>query len=617
MKKSVLVTMVNSPYLDAARQVFASAAVAGQWAGDFLLLAHGVSSAEAEWFTSRGIEVWHCTSPLDQTVLSADDKIRFTKFNIFHSRMKQWQQVVYIDADTIVQKPIALLTARPGFWAVQDDIIAGRLFDQVRYREHAARPDFWATMRPFNVYAPAFNTGVFAFSTDLLTDTHWRNLVEIWKKIQEYYFDGWGGEQLLLNLVWYGQWGQLPLAFNVDARDFNSAELARAAIIHFITDTDNRPWHQASPFYSLWKKNLSVAYSRTLSSGGSPVASYELRQAHQISRWLTRRFWGKPHHWIRAIDHTVGTLGFYVAHRWARMYGMYQRVHAALHFSVIRNFLEHKRNVRGWAWAVFLKDLLWWLWVVTRRTFGMILLRTYPRFYRIKKQLSAPPIVIGGGARSGTTLLLAALAAHPAIAAITEETSALAPGQRDDIAFRSPLRDDEIYRWLLHHPPAATAHRWCEKTPDNIFHFAEIIRRFRGRVKCICLVRDGRDAVLSGQDAGLEWFTPGRWVQAAAAALHWSCDSRVLVLRYEDLVGKFDETMRRVCEFIGEPLHPAVLDWYRRTPIRIHSAWPQGVVPLPQRSVGRWRTAPVDPFISVFASDPAARAALTAFGYIV
>jgi hypothetical protein len=211
--------------------------------------------------------------------------------------------------------------------------------------------------------------------------------------------------------------------------------------------------------------------------------------------------------------------------------------------------------------------------------------------------------------------LLAAVAAHPAIAAITEETSALAPGERDDIAFRAPLRDDRIYRWLLQHPPAVGARHWCEKTPDNLFHFAEIIRRFRGRVKCICLVRDGRDAVLSGQDAGLTWFTPGRWVQAAAAALRWSCNPRVLIVRYEDLVNEFDSTMRRVCEFIGEPLHPDVLDWYRHTPIRIHSAWRQGIVPLHQRSVGRWHTEAADPFKAAFTDDPAARAALVAFGY--
>jgi hypothetical protein len=69
-------------------------------------------------------------------------------------------------------------------------------------------------------------------------------------------------------------------------------------------------------------------------------------------------------------------------------------------------------------------------------------------------------------------------------------------------------------------------------------------------------------------------------------------DERAMTLRYEDLVTRPEDELRRVCAFIGEAYEPAMLD-SRSTASTVaaeHEWWKQSVSgPLSTQSVGRWQ----------------------------
>ena len=116
------------------------------------------------------------------------------------------------------------------------------------------------------------------------------------------------------------------------------------------------------------------------------------------------------------------------------------------------------------------------------------------------------------------------------------------------------------------------AERWGDKTPiyssyvpllDVLFPDAQFIH----------LIRDGRDVALSMLD---QWgskephvdifFTARNWlrrIRAAQAAGRVLGPHRFYELRYESLVQAPEETMRRICGFLGEPFVDAMAEQHR------------------------------------------------------
>ncbi len=220
--------------------------------------------------------------------------------------------------------------------------------------------------------------------------------------------------------------------------------------------------------------------------------------------------------------------------------------------------------------------------------------------------MSAPtrPFFIVGSGRSGTTLLRLILDDHTRLAVPPESwfllplvehlplTDELTPAQVDE-AVRLVT---EHYRWpdleiddewfalhvrALERPTIRTiadlvfntlrdrsgSPRWGDKTPRYVSIVPEIARLYP-ESQFIHLVRDGRDVVLSMWLR--RWF--GRW-------LVWNLDEwrdamdhmernrsvlppeRLLEVRYEELVLDTESTVRAICDFLGEPYEPAMLQW--------------------------------------------------------
>lgn len=138
-----------------------------------------------------------------------------------------------------------------------------------------------------------------------------------------------------------------------------------------------------------------------------------------------------------------------------------------------------------------------------------------------------------------------------------------------------------------------------DKTPEYVIHVKSLSRLFP-RAKFVHIVRDPRDVVLSLLRAGFRGFDLFR----VAAYWRWYVGrglkdgqalgaKKVLLVRYESLILKTEETLRELCEFLGIEFHPGMLEYYRTADVHIPSGRRNlhtKLTRLPQPGdVERWR----------------------------
>lgn len=171
-----------------------------------------------------------------------------------------------------------------------------------------------------------------------------------------------------------------------------------------------------------------------------------------------------------------------------------------------------------------------------------------PRF----RAVCARPVFIVGCGHSGTTLLERVLGAHPHIHAVGEESNTFVKARYEN------LRRYDLAAFFRGKA------RWVEKTPNHVYYIDEIFAARPG-AKVILMLRDGRDVALSLRKRHGD-FRAGvqRWLDDNAVGFAHAGDMRVLIVRYEDLVGDFRNEATRILGFLGEPLHEAVLSFHAR-----------------------------------------------------
>jgi hypothetical protein len=165
--------------------------------------------------------------------------------------------------------------------------------------------------------------------------------------------------------------------------------------------------------------------------------------------------------------------------------------------------------------------------------------------------------------------------------------------------------------------------RWGDKTPTYVRYIAELNDIFP-TAQFVHLIRDGRDAALSAEKkwGHRRWYMDDcyllkSWVRnveggrKAGESLELN---RYLEIQYEALVQRPERIVRRLCIFLREEFHPAMLD---HTGLAREQIGPQGHVevrsPISTASVQRWKKE-----MSPFARKMANRIAgptLTATGY--
>jgi hypothetical protein len=209
------------------------------------------------------------------------------------------------------------------------------------------------------------------------------------------------------------------------------------------------------------------------------------------------------------------------------------------------------------------------------------------------------PVLIGGLERTGTSLIFALLASHPRIA-MTRRTNwwTYFDGRFGDLSRDDALARilDEMRRYRRHrkleldferlegdfragersycrlfdlmesqHAEGVGRPRWGDKSLHTE-RYADRVYECFPEARIIHMIRDPRDRYASvlkrwhSQRGGVGSATAA-WLASVklAAANRERYPHRYLVLEYEALVRDPEGSMRSVCEFIGEPYEPSML----------------------------------------------------------
>lgn len=253
-KSNLLVTLADKNYVQQAKQLFSSVYWNAGWKGDYMLLSHEIPEEELRWFREKGILIKNC-EPLEQKdVKYVYSPVVLDKFYLFTEEFKQWNNIIFLDSDIIVQSSLDGLTSIKKFGAVRD--IDFKLLDTYFFNPEKIRCD----NNNCKLKVPAFNSGVFSFNTDIITHDTFCELNRIFfKNYTEFkYLD-----QATLNLYFINNWEKLPLLYNIFIAFFNFKlpPKIKGIILHFITTPDHKPalWSAENPFYNEYKTNLEKA----------------------------------------------------------------------------------------------------------------------------------------------------------------------------------------------------------------------------------------------------------------------------------------------------------------------------------------------------------------------
>ncbi len=267
------------------------------------------------------------------------------------------------------------------------------------------------------------------------------------------------------------------------------------------------------------------------------------------------------------------------------------------------------------------------------------------------------PIFVVGLPRSGTTLLSAMLAAHSRLdcgpeTRLLDRLRSLPPTESarllDEGSWPGPatefldrlhergadsletfgLTREEVATWLAARRPSVSAMleslvvpharragkaRWVEKTPRHLLSL-DAIRKLWPEAAVVRIVRDPRDVAVSllGVPFGEDSLV-GNLVRIdyddRVSRHFFKRDEGSMTLRYEDLVSRPEQELRRLCRFLGEEFEVAMLDGQASAGqvTAQHEWWKASVRGgLDTSRVGRWRTQ-MRPDIQRFAALHLAR----------
>jgi hypothetical protein len=210
---------------------------------------------------------------------------------------------------------------------------------------------------------------------------------------------------------------------------------------------------------------------------------------------------------------------------------------------------------------------------------------------KMESKFNQSPIIIGGCGRSGTTLLLSIIGAHPNIFSFPDEVMAFFDWEKDDKGIYKPQRIDRLYRSILFNRIPKGVNRWCEKSPPNVLYFDKILDYFNEDVYLIHIIRDGRDVMLSQHPKNPDeyWVSSERWINDVQAGLKFKDHPQVLTIKYENLIVDYNNTIEKICDFIGENCTEEVYSWIENTNVKKNEAWSGKVKKLHSSSIEKWK----------------------------
>lgn len=270
--------------------------------------------------------------------------------------------------------------------------------------------------------------------------------------------------------------------------------------------------------------------------------------------------------------------------------------------------------------------------------------------------MSENPFFIVGSPRSGTTLLRFIVSSHPRLGIPAKTGFIPHLGYDRDVQMTLPQVQTLLARigslnreWanlvdnveafyqalaeprLAHildalyrpHIGGSGAVRWGDKTPSYVLYLP-MLSAILPSAQFVHVIRDGRDVTLS---AHKKWGAQRWYMDRYYLLRNWTMHvergrsagrdlgaERYLEVRYEALVTETESVLAEVCAFLGEELHPAMLD---HTALARHQIGPGGHVevrqPISAASVGGWKTEMPEFYCKV--ADYVAGRTLSSLGY--
>lgn len=290
MKNSLLVTLADGNYVDQAKQLFSSVYRNAGWTGDYLLLAHDIPDEELSWFRDKGILVKEC-----QPVLTDSDSYighapltTLCKFYLFTPDFRQWENIVFLDGDIIVRGSLEALSQINGFGAVRIlNMFRTSLKGQFHKRSASNEQLLKELERNFDLRRPAFNAGVMAFNTDIISDTDFQKLTNLLFHFKDIIFIS---EETVLNMYFYDTWQELSQVFNIcPGYEIHHSgcgpDNLKGVVSHtYSSFPGGKPWNLKSPLHPEWKSNLDKADCIDLANPRAPkIELNESEEAHRDS----------------------------------------------------------------------------------------------------------------------------------------------------------------------------------------------------------------------------------------------------------------------------------------------------------------------------------------------
>ncbi len=166
---------------------------------------------------------------------------------------------------------------------------------------------------------------------------------------------------------------------------------------------------------------------------------------------------------------------------------------------------------------------------------------------------------------------------------------------------------------------------WCCKSMANV-NFAEQIEEGNLRPYYIHLVRDGRDVATSFKKVAVgdkhiyslstNWNKQQKKSEACKQKVR---AERAITVRYEDLIHSPEETMKRVCEFLGVTFTSQIFDYYNSEESKHTAAsgfmWSNVTSPIIKNNTQKYKKALTAKEIQLF--DFVAGESLLRYGYEV
>ena len=216
MKKEVVVLVADKNYKEHAKSLFVNIKKEGQWDGDYCLLTNMIIDDYQE-FIDKGIYV----KQIDMS------NPFYVKFSVFDSYFKQWEKVMYLDCDILINGPLSTIKNLDNTDMYCDgekitirDLFTmwycGGLAKQINGKHFNTNMDQESLNdldTNFNVENLCFNSAFMYFNTKLINETTVNELEILrdrYKKINFHVGLTEGTDQPILNLLFINNWTQIP-----------------------------------------------------------------------------------------------------------------------------------------------------------------------------------------------------------------------------------------------------------------------------------------------------------------------------------------------------------------------------------------------------------------------